>query len=437
MASERGILTLLRQLLQLAVVGLAVGVACWPLNLVDRAQDALLHRLPAFGGTADALSPILLLAPLPVLPVLLLQARTWTRGAGSGIPQTLACLEAPARIDDLMAPAPTVQRLCLWSVASLALFPLGREGPVVHLGAAVVTALRRRFPRLLAGMTPADLLAVAGGAGLAAGFDTPLVGVVFVAEELTGRFTAALVWPAMVVAALAALVSNLGGQPEFALGILRFSPPEPSQFLWAVPFGLGGGLLGAVFGRLLLEASGHLGPLALRRPLPTGLALGAALALLAVLTGGASGGDGEAVMETLIHGDGIALATLPLLAARLLGPCLALGAGVPGGLIDPALSLGAVLGMALGGPLGIGPLALALAMAAALAGATQLPVLSLVFSLRLAGDQGLLPGVLLASVLGAYVSRALMALPIYHALAGSLTDPAGAADRAGGPASQI
>jgi H+/Cl- antiporter ClcA len=55
-------------------------------------------------------------------------------------------------------------------------------------------------------------------------------------------------------------------------------------------------------------------------------------------------------------------------------------------------------------------------MAAALAGATQLPVLSVVFTLRLAGDQQLLPGVLLAAVLGAYVSRLLMPKPIYHAL---------------------
>jgi H+/Cl- antiporter ClcA len=105
-----------------------------------------------------------------------------------------------------------------------------------------------------------------------------------------------------------------------------------------------------------------------------------------------------------------------VLMTRLLGPCIVLGASVPGGLIDPALSLGAALGPMVLGPVGLGPVGLAVGMAAALAGATQLPVLSVVFTLRLAGDQQLLPGVLLAAVLGAYVSRLLMPKPIYHAL---------------------
>lgn len=410
---ERG----LGQLLQLTLLGGAIGAACWPLNWMDALQDIWLHRLPAFGGDWDGISLALMAAPLLVMPLLLwLQAGLWARGAGSGIPQTMACLEEPARADRLMAPLPTVQRLSLWSMATLALFPLGREGPVVQVGAAMLQALRRRFPRLLAGIGAADLLAIAGGAGLAAGFNTPLVGVVFMAEELTGRFTAPLLWPAMVVASLAALFSNLGGQPEFALGLLRFAPAEPVQALWALPFGLGAGLLGGLFSRLLLRATTTLTPLARRHPLGLGLALGASLALLALVSGGASGGDGEALMASLISDGSDAPNLAVTLLARLLGPCLALGAGVPGGLIDPALSLGALLGQGIGGLFGIGPLALALCMAASLAGATQLPVLSVVFSLRLAGDQQLLPGIVLAAVLGAAVGRLLVRRPIYHAL---------------------
>jgi H+/Cl- antiporter ClcA len=152
----------------------------------------------------------------------------------------------------------------------------------------------------------------------------------------------------------------------------------------------------------------------------TGLALGATLALLFLLSGGAGGGDGEDLMVALLQPKGGDLVGAPLLLARLLGPALALGAGVPGGLIDPALSLGAVVGRALGDGFGIGPLGLSLGMAACLAGATQLPLVSLVFSLRLAGDQQLLPGLLLAAVLGAYVGRLLIARPLYHQLAEDL-----------------
>lgn len=406
------------RLLPLVLLGLAVGLACWPLNLLDRAQDLLLRRMPAWGGVWDPVTLALALAPLAVMPLLLLlQAGPWADGAGSGIPQTMASLESSGQALLRLAPRPTLRRLVLWSIATLALFPLGREGPVVQLGAAVAHVLQRRWPRLLRALSPADGLAVAAAAGLAGGFNTPLMGVIFLAEELTNRFTAGLIWPGLLVCAIAALVSNLGGQPEFALGILRIGPIEPLQLLWAVPIGLGAGLAGALFGRLLLESTRRLMPLARLRPLRTGLLLGGLLAGLALLSGGASGGDGETLMSRLIA-DPEANHALPLvLLVRLVAPCLALGAGVPGGLIDPAFAIGAVLGQAVGQLLHEGALGLALGMAAALAGATQLPAMSLVFALRLAGDQQLLPGVLLAAVIGAYSGRLLLDRPVYHALA--------------------
>jgi len=407
----------LRQLLQLALLGAAVGAACWPLNQLDRGQDALLHKLPAYGAAWTPVSLVLLLAPLVVMPVLLLlQARVWPGGAGSGIPQLMVCLKDPARTEELMDPAPTVQRLMLWSIATLALFPLGREGPVVHLGASVLVALRRQFPGFLGWMGEPERLAVAGASGLAAGFNTPLVAVLFLVEELIPRFTPALLWPGFVVAALAALVSGLGGQPEFAFGLLTVNVAELPQLLWAVPFGLGAGFLGALMVKLLLVLGSRCLPLARRHPLPVGFILGAGLALIALLTGGAGLGDGEALMAMLVKdGQGPFPATLSVLA-RLLGPGLALCAGVPGGLIDPALALGALMGRTVGNSLGIGAMGMALGMAGSLAGATQMPAVSLVFSLRLAGDQQLMPGLLMASVLGAGVGRLLMRRAVYHAL---------------------
>lgn len=406
------------QLLPLVLLGLAVGLACWPLNLLDRAQDLLLRRMPAWGGGWDPLTLALALAPLGVMPLLLvLQSRHWPDGASSGIPQTMESLENPQRAGVLLVPQPTLRRLVLWSIATLALFPLGREGPVVQLGAAVAHALQRRWPRLLRSLSHSDALAVAAAAGLAGGFNTPLMGVIFLAEELTSRFTAGLIWPGLLVCAIAAGFSNLGGQPEFALGVLQVAPIEPLQLLWAVPVGIGAGLMGALFGRLLLESTRRVTPLVRRLPLRTGLVLGALLAGLMLLSGGAGGGDGETLMSLLIADPEGGHATPLALLTRLVGPCLALGAGVPGGLIDPAFAIGAVLGQGVGQLLHHGALGMALGMAAALAGATQLPAMSVAFALRLAGDQQLLPGVLLAAVIGAYCSRLLLDKPIYHALA--------------------
>lgn len=400
------------------LLGVAVGLACWPLNLLDRAQNLLLRQLPTWSSSWGPLSLALALSPLLVMPLLLvlLQERIWGDAAGSGIPQTLASLEDAAQAELLLGPGTTLRRLLLWSIATVALFPLGREGPVVQLGAAVAQALRQRWPALGPSLAGRDALAIAAAAGLAGGFNTPLTGILFLAEELCNRFQAALIWPGLLVCVIAAEVSNIGGQPLFALGVQRSSPGEWLQLLAAVPLGIGAGLAGALFSRLLLESSYRIGPLARRLPLRTGLVLGALLAALMLLSRGASGGAGESLMVLLIQQPHTNQATLTTLLVRLVGPCLALGAGVPGGLIDPVLSIGAVLGKMMGGLLQLGPFSLPLGMAAAMAGALQLPVISAAFVLRLAGDQQLLPGLVLAAVLGAYASRLLLEQSPYRAL---------------------
>jgi H+/Cl- antiporter ClcA len=414
------------QLLQLTLLGLLVGAACWPFNLLDRWQDALLHRLPSFGGQSWRLESLLLtISPLWVVPLLLLLQRgQWARGAGSGIPQTMASVEDAQQAQELLGLRPTLERFGLWSLATLALLPLGREGPVVQVGAAVAQALRQRYPRFLPALSQGDLLAVAAGAGLAGGFDTPLMGVVFVAEEFTARFAAPLVWPALVVCAVAAAFSNLTGQPEFALGTLGVEPLELMQVLWAIPLGLIGGLLGAGFGLLLLAWTRWCLSVTRRYPIRLGLAVGALLSLFVLLSGGAAGGDGEALMRQLLDGGHPTgwlgsgwVADLFTLVVRVLGPVLALGTGIPGGLIDPAFAVGALMGRGVGAWVGAPGLGLALGMSAGLAGATQLPVMTVLFALRLAGDQQLLPGMLMAAVLAALVSRMLLPQPIYHALA--------------------
>ncbi|SBO41951.1 chloride channel protein [Cyanobium sp. NIES-981] len=418
----------LRSLGRLLGLGVVVGLACWPLNLVDDAQSFLQTRLPSFTGEAWTLWTVgIAAAPLLVMPILLaLQAGPLGLGAGSGIPQTLRNLEGLDQDSALLGAAPTTARLGLWTAASLALMPLGREGPVVHLGAAIAQALQRLFPRLLAGLRREHLVAIGAGAGLAGGFNSPLMGTLFVMEELTGSYSSTLLWPSLVACSAAALISNLDGVPLFPLGLVATGEPEWQQLLLSLPVGVGAGLLGGLFARILLVSSRWLKPRVMQQPWRWGLALGAGLALFALLSGGWSGGDGETLMEQLLEGRGpLPVAGAPLglvgwalvLASRVLAPVLALAAGVPGGLIDPAFTIGAVFGSGVlatfGGNVQLG---VALGMAGGLAGATQLPLMTVLFSMRLAGDQQWLFGILMSAVIGAYAGRRLQPERIYHAL---------------------
>lgn len=403
---------------QLALVGLLVGLACWPLNLVDHWQDQLLQTLPGFTQGSWTWSGVLMAcSPIVVMPSLLaLLATRWRSGAGSGIPQTMVSLEQPDRAAALMGTRPVLQRMVSWSIASLSLFPMGREGPLVQVGAAVAQHVRQRWPGLASSLGKADLMAVAAGAGLAGGFNSPFMGIVFVAEELTHSFAARFIWPGLVICAIAAEVSNLGGEPLFVLGIVRVDAIESSQLIWGAVLGGVCGLAGGLFARLLFETTRWLTPRVRRAPWRSGVILGSLLSVLMLLTGGLSGGDGEAVIAWLIDHPNQHHVSLLVLVSRILGPCLALGGAIPGGLIDPAFAIGAVVGDFVGHSGGAGVLGVALGMAGALAGATHLPALSLVFAMHMAGDQQLLPGVLLSAVIGAYVGRVWMHKPVYHAL---------------------
>jgi H+/Cl- antiporter ClcA len=430
----------LPDLARFLLLGALVGLTCWPLNLVDGWQDRLLKQLPGFhGGPWSWPSLLLALSPVVVVPLLLsLQRGPLACGAGSGIPQTMVSLEDPARADTLLAWRPTAARLALWTVASLVLLPLGREGPLVQLGATVAQALRRWLPGLRAQIRPGSMLAVGGAAGLAGGFNSPLMGVLFLVEELTGSVHTSLVWPALVVCSSAALVSNLAGMPLFPLGMVSTQEPEWQQVFWALPIGLGGGLIGGLFASGLLHCSRWLKPRLARQPLAWGLAIGLSLAGMAVLSGGWSAGDGEVWIRQLLEGRGalpvpgspLGIAGwLSLLATRCIGPILALACGIPGGLIDPAFSIGALFG---GGTLHVlgadAQLGVALGMAACLAGATQLPLMTVVFALRLAGDQQWLFGLLLSAALAATVGSRLQPQPIYHALEADLSAPSSRQD---------
>lgn len=438
LSDQRGssLTSLVRHGIGLAVVGIVIGLACWPLNVVDRIQNNLFSLLPTTVGEWSAKGVLVALLPVVVMPMLLLLQRgPWKEGAGSGIPSTMNALEDPSLMPKAMASAGTVQRGVLWSIATAAMFPLGREGPVVQVGAAVARALHRRWGRWLPSLNERQLVAIGGGAGLAGGFNTPLLGAVFMLEELTTDYSITTIWPSLIICVAAAGFSNIGGEPLFGLGVINVMSPESEQLLMALPIGIAGGIVGGLFNKGLVVTTKRLAHLVSQFPIRTGLCLGGALTVLALTSWGTSTGDGEALLRQLIN-EGMpnanpeggalfaGLTSVWITAARVIGPMLALAPGVPGGLIDPSLTFGGLLGYTICAVLGVSQhLGLALGLSAGLSGATQLPLVSIVFAWRLTGDQQLFAGVVLAAVIAAYTGRLIARHPVYHALSALQSAP--------------
>ena len=163
-------------MLPLMLLGLVIGLICIPLNEIDSISDHVLTDVFALG---EGLGWFVLL-PLVAMPLVLQLQQRWLRpGAGSGIPQADACIEDPELAPKLLGLRPLLSRLVLWSIAAGCLLPIGREGPVVFVGARAVWLMRRSLKGPLREIGMPVLLAAAGGAGLAAGFNTQYNGLIY------------------------------------------------------------------------------------------------------------------------------------------------------------------------------------------------------------------------------------------------------------------
>ena len=73
---------------------------------------------------------------------------------------------------------------------------LGREGPSVQLGAGAGALVSRIFR--IKGTSQDKLIAAGAGSAIAATFNAPIAGAVFVIEELVNRFSAGLLLPVLM-----------------------------------------------------------------------------------------------------------------------------------------------------------------------------------------------------------------------------------------------
>lgn len=299
---------------------------------------------------------------------------------------------------------------------------LGREGPIVHMGAAIGSAAGRSA-RLDAEDTRM-LHTALGGAGLAVAFTAPLGGLLFVCEELTGT-----VRPRLVLLTLLGTVTAVAGsQLIVGDGLVLPLPAVPAPPLWMLPVfllaGMTAGALGAAYSALVvrtLEVCDRL----TRVPLPVragaiGAGVGALMGFDPLFTGG-----GDELSERLLSGESLTVAALLLcLAVRFVAGPLSYAAATPGGLFAPLLALGALWGTlthALASPLlpagSAGPAAFAVVgMAAVFTGVVRAPLTAVVLVTEMTGAGALLLPLLTACFAATVTADRLGSEPLYDTL---------------------
>ncbi len=294
---------------------------------------------------------------------------------------------------------------------------LGREAGPRLMGAASGSVLGRW--RLLSPAQRRLLVACGAGAGLAAVYNVPLGGALFIAEVLWGEISVPILLPALACCAIATAVSwlYLPHQPTY-LAIPNY-PLAPQQLVWALIAGPLVGLIAVGFVRLIGWVSAHhaAGRMVLVAPLGAFLVLGLIAIPYPQLLG-----NGRGIAETAFLGQATFMLLVALFVLKPLVTALCLGSGASGGLFTPTLATGATLGGALGQLWNLvwpgtpyGTYAL-LGAAAMLGAAMQAPVTAIVITLELT-DTGirLAAPMILATVLATLVARTIDGYSIYSA----------------------
>lgn len=108
---------------------------------------------------------------------------------GSGIPQVIASINLPysGYKTKLVKFRQTIWKIPLTFFAMVIGASVGREGPSVQVGAAVMLAwgnFCRKYNFAFRGLSTNELIATGAAGGLVAAFNAPLAGVIFAIEEL-------------------------------------------------------------------------------------------------------------------------------------------------------------------------------------------------------------------------------------------------------------
>ena len=367
-----------------------------------------------------------IICPAGLVASFLLTRHVFPGAQGSGIPQVIAVQHMTDRsaIARVLSLRIALGKIALTLLGLLSGASIGREGPTVQVGAAIMHALGQfqRLPRL---ELERALVLAGGAAGVAAAFNTPLAGVVFAIEELSHSFearTSGTVLTAVIIGGITTL-ALMGNYTYF--GHTSAELDFGRGWVAVVACSVVGGLSGGVFSAALIRAAqglpGRIGALLLRHPVTFAALCGLGIAAIGVASSGETYGTGYDQARGMVE----ATTTLPgsYVLLKFAATVISYVSGIPGGLFAPSLSVGAGMGAWLSQLMPSAPAGavVLLGMVAYFSGVVQAPITATIIVMEMTDNQRVTIPLLATAFLAFGVSRLVCRRPLYSALARRFT----------------
>ena len=343
---------------------------------------------------------------------------------GSGIPQVTG------EVKGRMSPSwwkVLVAKLIGGTASVFAGLSLGREGPSVQLGGMAAKGIAK--------ITKADkttelrMISCGAGAGMAAAFNAPLAGIMFVLEEIHHSFDKNILCMGIVATVVADYVSKLffGQSTIFSYDTVNF----PLKYYWIlILLGIIIGLSGVGYTKIMLKLQDTFKaikkvPNTVKLPLVFVFSGVVGLVCPQVLCGGHS------MVEFLMNekpGFGVMFG---LLVAKFLFGAICFACGAPGGTLYPLCILGTYLGAAFGSialqitglPDGLWQEFAVIGMAGFFSATIKSPITGVVLVFELTGNMNNILPLVTVALISYAVSNLLGSEPIYEALLARISTP--------------
>jgi H+/Cl- antiporter ClcA len=217
---------------------------------------------------------------------------------------------------------------------------------------------------------------------------------------------------------IAGLVSLSVAGDYVYLGVMRDTLPVTDALLIAPIAGIGGGLAGGLFAKIILAASDRTAGWArraARRPVAFAAVCGLVVALVGIATDGATWGTGYDVTKFLVEGNQGKLWFFPAKFTAALASTLS---GAPGGIFAPSLAVGAGFGNLLTPAFPDSPAGavVMMGMVAYFVGVVRAPLTAVIILIEATAARGVIVPLFMTALIADWTSAQICPTRLYHGL---------------------